>query len=194
MTDLRQVVRDRARVEGAEAWIDSLPELVASLCADWDLTVGATLLGGTQAYVCEAVLGDGTLAALKLACNDDFANEIAVLRHAAGEGDAAVFESDVERGALLLERLGPKLHDLGLPIEQRLVILSDVATRFWRPAADLGLPTGAERVSTGLAALSIGRARPCSPPPTASPPPDAFCVAPGPVRGASATQNVRASS
>lgn len=145
MIDLPQVVRDRARAAGTEWWVDALSDLVASLCAEWAITVGATLVGGTEAYVCEAVLADGTLAALKLTCAPEIAQEITVMRHAGGDGAATVFESDVERGALLLERLGPKLDDLGLPIEQRLVILSEVAQRFWRPAAELGLPTGADK-------------------------------------------------
>lgn len=145
MIDLPQVVRDRARAEGTEWWIESLPEVVASLCAEWRISVGATLVGGTQAYVCEAELADGTLAVLKVTCAEEIGREIAVMRHAGGDGAALVHESDVERGALLLERLGPKLDDLALPIRRRLVILSGVAQRFWRPAADLGLPTGAEK-------------------------------------------------
>lgn len=145
MIDLPQVVRDRARVAGTGWWIDSLPELVASLCDAWSITVGVTLVGGTEAYVCEATLADGTLAVLKLTCAPEITQEIAVMRHAAGDGAALVHESDVDRGALLLERLGPKLDDLHLPIEQRLVILTEVAQRFWRPAAELGVPTGAEK-------------------------------------------------
>jgi streptomycin 6-kinase len=143
--DLPQVVLDRARAEGTEWWIESLPDVVASLCREWRITVGATLVGGTQAYVCEADLADGTPAVLKLTCAEEIGREIAVMHHAGGDGAAAVHESDVERGALLLERLGPKLDDLGLPIGERLVILCEVAQRFWRPAAGLGLPTGAEK-------------------------------------------------
>ncbi len=52
---------------------------------------------------------------------------------------------DAERGALLLERLGPSLFDLAPPIEERHEILCTTAMRFWRPAPDCGLPTGAEK-------------------------------------------------
>jgi streptomycin 6-kinase len=46
---------------------------------------------------------------------------------------------------LLIERLGPSLHDLGLPLAHRLEVLVAVATRLWRRAPDAGLPTGAEK-------------------------------------------------
>jgi streptomycin 6-kinase len=49
------------------------------------------------------------------------------------------------RGALLLERLGKSLHQLGLPIRRRHEILCATAARVWRPAPGCGLPTGAEK-------------------------------------------------
>jgi streptomycin 6-kinase len=52
---------------------------------------------------------------------------------------------DESCGALLIERLGPSLNELGLPFEQRLQILTDAARCVWRPAPDAGLPTGADK-------------------------------------------------
>ncbi len=49
------------------------------------------------------------------------------------------------RGALLLERLGRSLHQLGLPIRKRHEILCSTAARAWRPAPGCGLPTGGEK-------------------------------------------------
>jgi len=143
--DIPQVVRDRARVAGTQWWVDDLPELVASLCEEWAITVGATLTGGTEAYVAEATTADGMPAVLKLLVPGDVVHEIAVLRHAAGEGCALLLESDADRGALLLERLGPSLDAVGLPLPARLEVLSATALQLWRPAPDLGLPTGAEK-------------------------------------------------
>jgi streptomycin 6-kinase len=56
-----------------------------------------------------------------------------------------LLRDDSARGALLLERLGRSLHQLGLPIRKRHEILCATATRVWRPAPDCGLPTGAEK-------------------------------------------------
>ena len=48
-------------------------------------------------------------------------------------------------GALLIERLGPSMHDLGVPIAQRHIALCDAARRVWRRVPSAGLVTGAEK-------------------------------------------------
>jgi streptomycin 6-kinase len=72
-------------------------------------------------------------------------HEITVLRLTNGEGCARLIRDDPGRGALLLERLGRSLHELGLPLRERHEILVSAASRVWRPAAGCGLPTGAEK-------------------------------------------------
>lgn len=53
---------------------------------------------------------------------------------------------DVDRRALLLERLGPNLHDLGLAVPEVLTRVADTLRTFWRPVPDdVALPTGAEK-------------------------------------------------
>lgn len=140
------MVREKARVAGADDWLRGLPALIDELAAEWGLTVGRAYDGGTEAYVAEAVRADGTPAVLKLMIprpGDHAAHEIAVLRLAAGDGCVALLAADQARGAMLLERLGPSLFDLVVPYGQRLEILTDAARRVWRPAT--GLPTGADK-------------------------------------------------
>ena len=72
-------------------------------------------------------------------------HEVTVLRLTAGDGCVALLRADVERGALLLERLGRSLFELELPIDRRHTILCTTAARVWRPAPVCGLPTGAEK-------------------------------------------------
>ncbi|MEQ1703412.1 MAG: aminoglycoside phosphotransferase family protein, partial [Ilumatobacteraceae bacterium] len=111
---------------------------------------------------------DGTPAVLKVLVprGDLIAqHEVTVLRHAAGEGCALLLRDDVHRNALLLERLGPSMHDLGLPFAQRLPALTAAAQRMWRPAPDLGLPTGAEKgrwLIEAITRLWAALDRPCS--------------------------------
>jgi streptomycin 6-kinase len=165
--DVPEVVRATAVRAGAGAWPARLPELVAGLERDWGITVGRAYHGPTEAYVARAVRADGTPAVLKLLVPrpGQAADEITVLRLADGAGCVRLLESDVERSALLLDRLGPSLYDLGLPIERRLEIMCALAARMWRPAPDAGLPTGAEKgrwlvehIETSWAALE----QPCS--------------------------------
>ncbi|HEX7131814.1 MAG TPA: hypothetical protein VF228_04530, partial [Iamia sp.] len=110
MLEVPEVVRNKAITSGASAWLDGLPELVAGLAGEWGMTVGAPYPDGTEAYVAAATLDDGTPAVLKLCIPRDLdaaRQEIVTLRLAAGEGCVALLRDDVERGALLLERLGP---------------------------------------------------------------------------------------
>jgi streptomycin 6-kinase len=141
-------VRNKAQAVGARAWLESLPELVAGIECEWGLRAGHAFGDATEAYVTEAKLDDGTPAVLKLLLpreGGSAAREIAVLAHTAGDPCARLLRHDAERGALLLERLGPSLHAHALPIRRRHEILCDLAARVWRPAADCELPTGADQ-------------------------------------------------
>ena len=148
MLEVPRVVRNKALAAGAAAWLDALPDLVAELAEAWDLTVGRPFPDATEAYVAEATLGDGEPAVLKLCIPrslDAARLEITVLRLADGDGCVRLLRDDVDRGALLLERLGPSLHDLGLPVRQQHEVLVETARRVWRPAAGWGLTSGAEK-------------------------------------------------
>ena len=142
------VVRNKARAVGATAWLEDLPRLIAGLERDWSIVVGRAYQDATEAFVAEVTCEDGTPAVLKLCVprpGDAARDEITVLRLAGGDGCARLLRDDPERGALLVERLGRSLHDLGLPIELRHEILCSTAARVWRPAPDCGLPTGADK-------------------------------------------------
>jgi streptomycin 6-kinase len=141
------VVRNKALAAGAGQWLRDLPGLVASLERDWSISAGAAYGGGTEAYVAAATLADGTPAVLKLAVpreGDHARREITVLRLTDGQGCARLLRADEPRGALLVERLGPSMADLGLPARERQRILCDAAARIWRPAPGCGLITGDE--------------------------------------------------
>lgn len=148
MTELPEVVRNKAVAAGVGEWLDGLPGLVADLEAEWGIVVGRAYRDATEAFVAEAMLADGVPAVLKLPLPhaDGVArHEATVLRLADGDGCVRLLRHDVGRGALLLERLGRSLHEVGLPLERRLEILCSTAARVWRPAPDCGLPTGADK-------------------------------------------------
>jgi streptomycin 6-kinase len=148
MLRLPEAVRAKAVAAGAQYWLDALPSLVARLSRDWSLTIGRVYDGATEAFVAEATVDIGTAAVLKLLIpRDDNAasHEITVLRLTDGTGCVRLLRHDETLGALLLERLGPSLYDLALPIERRHEILCAAAGRVWRPAVGSGLPTGADK-------------------------------------------------
>jgi streptomycin 6-kinase len=146
--ELPSVVRNKAIAVGAAAWLADLASLVEGIEREWQLRVGRVFPDASEALVAEVVQHDGSLAVLKLIVprdGDAAKNEITVLRLAGGEGCARLLRCDEERGALLVELLGPSLHDVGLPLDRRLEILVAAASRVWRPATESGLPTGAEK-------------------------------------------------
>jgi streptomycin 6-kinase len=166
--DIPRLVRNKAVATGVEHWLETLPALVADLERDWSMTVGRIFADASEALVTEVACDDGTPAVLKVVVpwsGDAARYEITVLRLAGGDGCVHMLRSDEARGALLLERLGPSLHDLAVPMVERHEILWRTAARVWRPAPDCGLPTGAEKgrylidfVTTTWEALD----RPCS--------------------------------
>ncbi len=148
MIEIPSVVRNKAIAVGAQRWLDDLGLLIDSVEHDWDLRIGRVFPDASEALVAETTLQDGSGAVLKLIVpreGDAARHEITVLQLANGEGCARLLRSDEARGALLLERLGPSLHDLGLPLGQRLEILVEAAAKVWRPAVDAALPTGADK-------------------------------------------------
>jgi streptomycin 6-kinase len=168
MVDVPPIVRNKAVAAGAGRWLDDLPALVADIERAWSIVVGAPFTGGTEAFVADATAADGSPAVLKVLVprsDGSAGHEGTVLRLTAGRGCARLLREDVGRGALLLERLGRPLVDLGLPITRRHEILVDTAALVWRPAPDCGLPTGADKgrwlqahITTTWEALD----RPCS--------------------------------
>ena len=139
MIEVPPVVRNKAIAAGA----DRVARRSAGVGRRASNATGSVRLGrvfpdASEALVAEVSLNDGSLAVLKLIVprdGDAAKNEITVLRLADGDGCARLLRSDEDRGALLVERLGPSLHDLALPLDQRLEILAAAASRVWRPRA-----------------------------------------------------------
>ncbi len=152
MIEIPDIVANKAREVGADTWLDGLDELVAAVLDDWDLQLGRALTGGTEAYVTEVTRPDGSPAVLKLMIPrphdvDDTAavHEARFLRLVEGDGCAELYANDDSRGALLMERLGPSLHDLGVPLPEQHRIMVGCAASLWRRAPGAGFMTGAEK-------------------------------------------------
>ncbi len=149
-------VQQRARANGAagRTWLDELPEVVLTLMAQWDLELGSTMHGGTASFVASATDGVGRDCVLKVAMPLDlegqeaFHRSVTVHRLADGSGCVELLAHDDAAYAMLLERLGPNLADLGRPLPLVLDAIGATLRTFWRPApADCGLPTGADKAA-----------------------------------------------
>jgi streptomycin 6-kinase len=133
--DVPEQVRKTVLADGNESWLDELPGVVDSLAQEWSLTIGSSLAGGHVALVLEVALADGTPAVLKIGVpGRDIGPEAALLRLADGGGCAKLLGEDVDRRALLLERLGAPMYDMVADPVRRHGLLCEVAVRLWRPA------------------------------------------------------------
>jgi streptomycin 6-kinase len=148
MIEVPAIVRNTARAAGAEDWLERLPALVSSLETGWSISVGHPYEGGHEAFVADATRADGTPAVLKVLIprnGNNPSHEATVLRLVGGDGCPVLYRHDPGQGALLMERLGRPMYELGLPLARRLEILRAAAARIWRPAPDCGLSTGADK-------------------------------------------------
>lgn len=131
-------------------WVSGLRDMVAALERDWRIRVGRVIEGGSEAYVARALTDSGEPAVVKIRMphDDSFVHEVNVLAAAAGRGYPKLLKRDDARCAILIERLGPSLDSLGLPIDEQIRIVCETLREAWIPAGpDLGLPTCAEKAA-----------------------------------------------
>jgi streptomycin 6-kinase len=150
-----ELTRARARSLGAEGerWVRDLPQLVDGLESLWHLRVEAPLPGASAAFVATATFADGRPAVLKVFLPvgavgaASFHDELRALLAGAGDPYVEVYEHDAERGAMVLERLGPSLHSLGLGVAEQLDVVAATLSRGWRRPPPPGLVDGGAKAA-----------------------------------------------
>lgn len=152
--EVPELVRQRAMANGSAGrrWLDELPEVVATLARRWGIEVGEPFLGGTAAFVAAATQRSGRACVVKVAMpleidgGDAFGRSVLVHQLAGGRGCATLLAHDGSPPAMLLERLGPNLHELDMRLPRILETIAGTLRSFWRPVdEDCGLPTGPEQ-------------------------------------------------
>jgi len=153
-TEVPELVRQRALAYGdaGRQWLKDLPLVVAGLSERWGLEIGNPFGGGTAAFVTAATDRTGRPCVLKVAMPNEidpaesFSRSVLVHQLAEGRGCAELLCHDDSFPAMLLERLGPNLDDLGMSVLQILETITTTLRSFWRPLdQDCELPTGPEK-------------------------------------------------
>ena len=117
-------------------WLDALPALVEELARDWELELGAELVGGVLAFVCAV----DRERVLKVAGPwDRPADEIEALRRWAAGAAPRLLCDDADRGALLLERIRPGERATGASAAEVAPVLAALHAEPgpFRPLADV---------------------------------------------------------
>jgi streptomycin 6-kinase len=134
-------------------WLDSLPETVSHLCAKWDIeldpvipdTVITLVLLGHSAQLGPVVIKSSPLA-------DEFRAEATALGLAAGDNVSHLYDVDVARSAMIVERIvpGTQLRNVEMSDEDATRLAAETVRTFWRPVAD---PAGLHPLRTWMRAL-----------------------------------------
>ena len=166
VTDIVRRRAERAGPAGLQ-WLASLDHTIATLAADWGLTIGQALPGGSAGFVAEAVDAQGKTYIVKLVTPPGPAyHEVTVLALARGKGYVRLLRHDEDRHAMLLERLGESLEAFELPYQAKVNAICGTLLDAWMPVpAGVALETGDQRAnSLGAFILRAGQAlgNPCS--------------------------------
>lgn len=126
--------------EGGRQWIESLPQRVNEMCDLWHLEIASPAMHGEWAVVFE-VHNANTPAVLKLTwpgVEGMLTREVETLSLWAGRGAVRLLQADIERQALLLERLDATTTLEDVRVGEALSIAGHLLRRLALPApADL---------------------------------------------------------
>jgi streptomycin 6-kinase len=153
--------------EAGVAWLAGLEVAVRDLAADWQLSIGRTLRG-TESFVVEARTAEGQEAVLKILIPglDPTKGELRTLLAAGGRGYCRVLRHDAAQGAMLLERLGCRLEELGLPVHAQIEAICATLLEVWKPPPEgARFVTGTEkawRLANFIETAWIKLGKPCS--------------------------------
>jgi streptomycin 6-kinase len=120
-------------------WLDEVPATIADLCKKWSIDIDHVV---PDTYVTLVVLGHsdelGPVVVKSSALADEFLTEVTALNLAAGENVARVYDLDVERSAMVIERIvpGTQLRDAALSDAVATRLAAETVATFWRPVPD----------------------------------------------------------
>ncbi len=143
---LIETVRGWDQRQVTPRWLDEIPRTIADLCRKWEITVDALV---PDTYVTLVVLGHspvlGPVAIKSSALADEFLAEVTALELAAGAQVVRVFERDLARSVLVMERIvpGTQLRDAvfadgeaALSDDEATRLAAELLPHFWREVAD----------------------------------------------------------
>jgi streptomycin 6-kinase len=135
----RRLIEAVTRWDQAEitpGWLESLPGMVAELCAEWEIELEPVV---PESYVTLVLLGRSTalgpvvIKSSPLA--EEFRAETAALQLAAGERVARVYDVDFARSVMVQERIvpGTQLRDAEMSDDDATRLAAELVTGFWWP-------------------------------------------------------------
>ncbi len=120
--------------EAGRVWAESLPGLVADLCARWSLRIDGAPMHGANGIAVPVRQG-GSAYMLKVAwLDDELRDQVAALRRWNGDGTVRLVDESVDDGALLLERLDHTRLLRTVDVQESLTVSAGLLRRLAVPA------------------------------------------------------------
>jgi streptomycin 6-kinase len=134
-------------------WLTSLPATVADLSAKWRITLDSVIPETNMTLVLlghSAVLGPVVIKSSPLAI--EFRAEATALELAAGGNVARLYDIDLERSVMVIERIvpGTQLREVAMADEQATRLAAELVATMWRPVPN---PTGLHPLRRWMRAL-----------------------------------------
>ncbi len=151
---------DRHEHELTPGWLDALPTTIADLCKKWKIELDHVI---PDTYVTLVVLGHsdvlGPVVIKTSALADEFLSETTALKLAASENVARLYDLDVERSAMVIERIVPgiQLRDVAMSDDDATRLAAETVATFWRQVPN---PVGLHRLRRWMRALFDWSPRP----------------------------------
>jgi streptomycin 6-kinase len=130
-----ETVRGWDQCQSTPGWLDEIPTTIADLCAKWTIELDHVV---PDTYVTLVALGHsdelGPVVVKSSALADEFLSEATALSLGAGENVARVYDLDVERSAMVIERIVPgvQLRDVAMSDDEATRLAAETVATFWR--------------------------------------------------------------
>jgi streptomycin 6-kinase len=120
--------------------VEHFTQAVRPVCEHWGLAVERWLDGGAGTPTLAVTKPDGTPGVLKIAEPGSLDAAVRVMESADGRGYARVLAWDIDRGALLTERLGSALLSEASTLHEQGPLIVPLLRDAWRVPLDRGSP------------------------------------------------------
>jgi streptomycin 6-kinase len=117
---------------GGQDWLAGLPAAVEAQCELWGLQVDGAVSHGSNAIAVRVSRAGEPLVLRMTPPGPDVAEQVRALRWWDGRGTVRLYDVDLSRGAMLLERLGGSLLDE--PVGEAMAVLGQLMRRLAVPA------------------------------------------------------------
>lgn len=134
-----ETVRQWNRSRVTPGWLDEIPSTISDVCSKWKIELDHIV---PDTYVTLVALGRsaelGPVVIKSSALADEFLSESTALTLGASENVARVYDLDIERSVMVMERIVPgvQLRDVEISDEDSTRMAAETVVTFWREVSN----------------------------------------------------------